>query len=87
MNIDLRVFNSYIQLLKGEYQVRKNQSLLLIVATVGQVIGIIFVFINLKIAIIFYVIYLLAVIALFSLLIRERLNEKKEEDENDFSDY
>lgn len=56
-------------------------------ATVGQLIGIAFLFINIKWAIFFYICYGVAILALFAVLIRERRKEKKEEEKNDYSDY
>ena len=56
-------------------------------ATLGQLIGIVFLFINVKWALFFYICYGLAIIALFAVLIRERRKEKKEEEKNDYSDY
>ncbi|MCA1030827.1 hypothetical protein LCL95_07335 [Bacillus timonensis] len=60
---------------------------MLSVASVGQIIGIIFLFINLKIALVFYLTYIFAIGLLGYLLLRERLNEKKEDEENDYRDY
>jgi hypothetical protein len=56
-------------------------------ATIGQLIGIVFLFINLKWAVFFYICYALAIAALFGVLIRERRKEKKEEEENDYRNY
>jgi len=61
--------------------------IMLSVATIGQIVGIIFLFINFKIAIGFYLCYLLALVILFWLLIRERVKEKKEDEENDYRNY
>jgi len=66
---------------------RNLKYIMLSVATIGQIIGIIFLFINIKMAIIFYLCYVLALVILFWLLIRERINEKKEDEENDYRDY
>ena len=57
------------------------------VAVVGQIIGVILLFINVQLAIMAYVIYGIALIVLTILLIKERLKEKKEDDENDYRDY
>ncbi|MCH1627069.1 hypothetical protein [Fredinandcohnia quinoae] len=65
----------------------KAKYIVMMVATVGQIIGIIFLFVNLKAALLFYVCYIIAIILLFVLLIRERIKEKREDDQNDYRDY
>ena len=60
---------------------------LLLIATVGQVIGILLLFINLVWAGIFYIAYFIALILLMVVLIMERKKEKEEDDRNDYRDY
>ncbi|MFS0862473.1 hypothetical protein [Fredinandcohnia sp. 179-A 10B2 NHS] len=57
------------------------------VAIIGQIVGIIFLFINIEVALTFYAIYMVTILLLFWLLIRERKKEKKEDEENDYRDY
>jgi hypothetical protein len=57
------------------------------IVCVGQIIGIILLFMNLKIAIIVYIIDALAIFAIFWLLIKDRRKEKKEAEENDYRNY
>jgi membrane protein implicated in regulation of membrane protease activity len=61
--------------------------LLLIIAVVGQITGIVFLFINIKKAAIFFIIFAIAFVLLIALFVKERLKEKKEEDANDYRDY
>ena len=65
----------------------KLKKLFLAVALIGQVVGIVLVFFNVLLAVIFYILYGLAVVALFIVLIMERDKEKEEDDKNDYSDY
>lgn len=65
----------------------KAKYIVMIAAGIGQIIGIIFIFINLKAALVFYAFYIIAIILLFALLIWERIKEKREDDENDYRDY
>jgi uncharacterized membrane protein len=59
----------------------------LMLTVVCQLSAFVFTFINIKVTVLLVVGYLVSVILLFIFLIKERLNEKKEEDENDYSDY
>lgn len=63
------------------------KSLFLLFTALFQGIGIIFLFISIKWAILFFISYGISVVILFSLFIKERLKEKKEEEENDYRDY
>lgn len=65
----------------------KLKQLFLFLTVIGQLAGIIMLFINIKIAIILFIVYGLACIAIFILLIVERIKEKEEEDDNDYRDY
>lgn len=65
----------------------KLKKLFLAVALIGQVVGIVLLFFNVLLAVIFYILYGLAIVALFIVLIMERDKEKEEDDKNDYSDY
>ncbi|WP_110113843.1 hypothetical protein [Bacillus sp. CGMCC 1.16541] len=65
----------------------KWKYILLIVAIVGQLVGVAFLFINITAAIVFYVTYVIALIGLVVLFIWERKKEKEEEDNRDYRDY
>ncbi len=61
--------------------------IVLMIAIVGQIIGIVFLFIDISRALTFYAFYMVAIILLFALLVWERKSEKREDDENDYRDY
>lgn len=63
------------------------KQLLLIIAILGQFLGIGLLFVNIKLAIIFYIIYVLVLIIIFVLLVYERKKEKEEDDRNDYRNY
>ncbi|MBM7702720.1 hypothetical protein [Metabacillus iocasae] len=65
----------------------KWKYILLIGAIVGQLVGVAFLFINMKAAIVFYIVYVLTLIGLACLFIWERRKEKEEEDNRDYRDY
>ncbi|MCA1321952.1 hypothetical protein LC085_18820 [Bacillus tianshenii] len=65
----------------------KLKKLFMAIALIGQVVGIVLVFFNILLAVIFYILYGLAIVALFIVLIMERDKEKEEDDKNDYSDY
>ncbi|WP_417898308.1 hypothetical protein ABN702_19145 [Bacillus haimaensis] len=65
----------------------KLKKLFLAVALIGQVVGIVLLFFNVLLAVIFYILYGMAIVALFIVLIMERDKEKEEDDKNDYSDY
>ncbi|HZH60235.1 MAG TPA: hypothetical protein VEY70_11810 [Metabacillus sp.] len=56
-------------------------------AVVTQIVGIIFLFINIKIAIGLFFVYFLSLLILFIAFMKIRLDEKKEDDKNDYRDY
>ncbi|MFT4415872.1 hypothetical protein ACLM5H_18595 [Fredinandcohnia humi] len=61
--------------------------IILSLVIIGQIVGIVFFFINIKAALTFYAIYIVATILLFGILVRERKKEKREDDQNDYRDY
>ncbi|HZG61637.1 MAG TPA: hypothetical protein VEY68_14370 [Anoxybacillus sp.] len=61
--------------------------LLLVITVIGQIVGIVFLFINIKASVMFFIIYAVAFVLLIVLFMKERLEEKKEEDDNDYRDY
>jgi membrane protein implicated in regulation of membrane protease activity len=61
--------------------------LLLAIAVIGQIAGIGFLFINIKAAATLFMIYAVAFVLLIVLFVKERLEEKKGEDDNDYRDY
>ncbi|WP_139367461.1 hypothetical protein [Metabacillus halosaccharovorans] len=56
-------------------------------AVVTQIVGIIFLFINIKIAIGLFFVYFLSLLVLVITFIKIRIDEKKEDDKNDYRDY
>ncbi|MBU7595016.1 hypothetical protein [Metabacillus halosaccharovorans] len=56
-------------------------------AVVTQIVGIIFLFINIKIAIGLFLVYFLSLLVLVITFIKIRIDEKKEDDKNDYRDY
>jgi membrane protein implicated in regulation of membrane protease activity len=60
---------------------------LLVIAFIGQIAGIAFLFIHIKTAVTFFIIYAVAFVLLMAWLVKERLDEKKEEEDNDYRDY
>ena len=65
----------------------KIKSLLLFIVTAGQLVGVGLFFVNIVVAIYFYAFVVIAFITLMILLVIERINEKKEDDENDYRNY
>jgi hypothetical protein len=65
----------------------KLKLLLVSVASIGQIIGIILLFINIKIALAVYIVYGIAILTLIILLLKDRWKEKKEDDKNDYRNY
>lgn len=61
--------------------------IVLMIAIVGQIVGIVFLFIDISKALTFYAFYMVAIVLLFALIVWERKHEKKEDDENDYRDY
>ncbi len=56
-------------------------------AVITQIVGIIFLFINIKIAIGLFFVYFLSLLVLVITFIKIRIDEKKEDDKNDYRDY
>lgn len=54
---------------------------------ITQVTGIIFLFINIKIALTLFLAYFISIVVLIITFIKIRLDEKKEDDNNDYRDY
>jgi Flp pilus assembly protein TadB len=63
------------------------KKIFMIVALLGQVVGVMLLFINIWWAVLFYIVYGLAMLALVIVLIVERDKEKEEDDQNDYRDY
>ncbi|WP_404469326.1 hypothetical protein [Sutcliffiella horikoshii] len=63
------------------------KKVLLLVAILGQLVGVVLLVVNIWLGVLFYIFYVLAIIALFIVLIVERAKEKEEDDKNDYSDY
>jgi predicted membrane channel-forming protein YqfA (hemolysin III family) len=72
---------------KGGCKMERLKLLLIFIAIAGQIIGIILLFINMKIAIFVYILYAIAIFSIFFLLIKDRQKEKREDDENDYRNY
>ena len=56
-------------------------------AVITQITGIIFLFINIKIAIGLFIAYFLSLLVLVITFIKIRIDEKKEDDQNDYRNY
>ncbi|TKC18121.1 hypothetical protein [Robertmurraya kyonggiensis] len=65
----------------------KRKQFLILIAVIGQILGIILLFVHMTAAIVSFIIYGLACATLFILLIVERMKEKEEENEHDYRDY
>ncbi|WP_261134564.1 hypothetical protein [Bacillus sp. Marseille-Q3570] len=65
----------------------KYKSLILLLTIVFQGAAVVFLFFNFWVSILLFVIYGIAILALFILLIIERIKEKEGENNNDYSDY
>ncbi|MGD6781879.1 hypothetical protein ACQCT3_20315 [Sutcliffiella horikoshii] len=63
------------------------KKVLVLVAILGQVVGVALLIVNIWLGVMFYIFYVLALLALFIVLIVERAKEKEEDDKNDYSDY
>lgn len=66
---------------------KKLKQTLLLTAAGGQIFGIVMLFINIKAAIMFYILYALMIFAIFIVLLVERKKEKEEDDRNDYRNY
>lgn len=71
----------------GMRMIETLKKVLLLVAILGQVVGLALLVVNIWLGILFYIFYVLALVALFIVLIVERAKEKEEDDKNDYSDY
>ncbi|WP_408009380.1 hypothetical protein ACJROX_03420 [Pseudalkalibacillus sp. A8] len=65
----------------------KYKSLILLLTVVIQGAAVVFLFISLWVSILLFIIYGIAILALFILTVVERIKEKEEEKNNDYSDY
>ncbi|WP_230497743.1 hypothetical protein [Pseudoneobacillus rhizosphaerae] len=66
---------------------KRLKLLLLPFAGFCQILGIVLLFINIKIAIVVFILYAIALVTLFILLINDRRKEKREDEENDYRNY
>jgi membrane protein implicated in regulation of membrane protease activity len=66
---------------------KRLKLLLLPLAGLCQILGIILLFVNIKMAIALFIVYGIALVTIFILLINDRRKEKREDDENDYRDY
>lgn len=66
---------------------KRLKQILLLTATGGQLLGIAMLFINIKAAIMFYILYAVMIFAIFIVLLAERRKEKEEDDRNDYRNY
>ncbi|WP_226683432.1 hypothetical protein [Sutcliffiella horikoshii] len=71
----------------GMKMIETLKKVLLLVALLGQVVGLALLVINIWLGVLFYIFYVIALISLFIVLIVERAKEKEEDDKNDYSDY
>ncbi|WP_108671947.1 hypothetical protein [Peribacillus acanthi] len=60
---------------------------MLVLIIIGQLVGLVLLFINMKWAITLYIIYGIALLLLFIIMFYERKKEKREEDPNDYRNY
>jgi membrane protein implicated in regulation of membrane protease activity len=66
---------------------KRLKLLLLPLAGLCQILGIILLFVNIKMAIALFIVYGIALVTIFILLINDRRKEKREDDENDYRNY
>ncbi|WP_338787521.1 hypothetical protein [Metabacillus sp. FJAT-53654] len=59
----------------------------MITAIFTQITGIIFLFINIKVAFGLFYVYFFSLLLLLFVFIKTRMDEKKEDDKNDYRDY
>lgn len=60
---------------------------LMVLVVIGQLLGIAFLFFNIKLAILTFIIYGLALLGLLIILILERIKEKRDDDDHDYRNY
>lgn len=63
------------------------KQLLLLITVVGQFLGIVMLFFNVAAAVLIFILQGVAILAIFIVLIVERIKEKEEDDENDYRNY
>ncbi|MGM0876851.1 MAG: hypothetical protein ACQEWV_19365 [Bacillota bacterium] len=68
-------------------KMEKVKYISMITAVFTQITGIIFLFINITIAIGLFFVYFLSLLVLLVVFIKSRIDEKKEDDKNDYRDY
>lgn len=56
-------------------------------AVFTQISGIIFLFVQVKIALCLFLLYGISLLVLFLVLIKQRLDEKREDEQNDYRNY
>ncbi|PAD68427.1 hypothetical protein CHH83_13975 [Bacillus sp. 7586-K] len=56
-------------------------------AVFTQILGIIFLFVQVKIALCLFLLYGISLLMLFLVLIKQRLDEKREDEQNDYRNY
>jgi len=61
--------------------------LLLAIAVIAQLTGVVYLFIHIETAIMLFIVYGAAFVLLIGVLVKERLKEKKEEEDHDYRDY
>jgi membrane protein implicated in regulation of membrane protease activity len=66
---------------------KRLKLLLLPLAGLCQILGIILLFVNIKMAIALFIMYGIALVTIFILLINDRRKEKREDEENDYRNY
>jgi membrane protein implicated in regulation of membrane protease activity len=66
---------------------KRLKVLLLPLAGLCQILGVILLFVNIKMAIVLFILYGIALVTLFILLINDRRKEKREDEENDYRNY
>jgi membrane protein implicated in regulation of membrane protease activity len=59
----------------------------MLAAIFTQITGIIFLFINITIAVGLFIVYFISLLVLLVVFIKSRIVEKKEDDQNDYRDY
>ncbi|MFE8696247.1 hypothetical protein ACFYKT_07755 [Cytobacillus sp. FJAT-53684] len=65
----------------------KLKRIVLLLAGAGQLLAIVLLFIDLKTAILFYLVYAVLILVIFVILLIERKKEKEEDDRNDYRNY
>jgi membrane protein implicated in regulation of membrane protease activity len=68
-------------------RMKRLKLLLLPLAGLCQILGVILLFVNIKMAIVLFIVYGIALVTIFILLINDRRKEKREDDENDYRNY